>query len=120
MNFEREFHGANLAFILDLHEQFKQDPNSLDESTRKFFEAWKMDESGSAPLPVSNLQTVIATANLAQAIRSQGYLAADLNPLFKLPGDPSLTLEYHNLREDDLRNLSTEIVNLASADKGGN
>ena len=79
-----------------------------------------MDESGAAPRPVSNLQTVIATANLAQAIRSQGYLAANLNPLFKLTGDPSLTLPYHNLREDDLRNLSAEIVNLANEDKGGN
>ena len=120
MNFDREFHGANLAYILELYEQFKKDPASLDESTRRFFEQWKMDESGAAPLPVSNLQTVIATANLAQTIRSRGYLAADLNPLFKLTGDPSLTLEYHNLREEDLRNLSAEIVNLAADEKGGN
>ncbi len=112
MNFEHEFHGANLAYVLGLYEQFKKDPNSLDEPTRRFFEQWKMEESGGAPVPVSNLQTVIATANLAQAIRSQGYLAADLNPLFKLTGDPSLTLAYHNLREDDLHNLSAELVNL--------
>jgi 2-oxoglutarate dehydrogenase E1 component len=78
-----------------------------------------MDEAGAAPLPVSNLQTVIGAANLAQAIRSQGYLAADLNPLFKLTGDPSLTLTYHNLREDDLRNLSAEIVNLAICEGAG-
>src|SRR4030095_9712184 len=110
MNFEHEFHGANLAYILELQERFQKDPSSLDESTRTFFEQWQMDESGVAPLPVSNLQTVIATANLAQAIRSQGYLAADLNPLFKLTGDPSLTLQYHNLREEDLRGLSAEIV----------
>jgi 2-oxoglutarate dehydrogenase E1 component len=120
MNFEHEFHGANLAYILELQERFKNDPNSLDESTRKFFEQSGMSEVGAAPLPVSNLQTVIATANLAQAIRSQGYLAADLNPLFKLTGDPSLTLDYYNLREEDLRNLSAEIVNLGNTDKGGN
>ncbi len=118
MNFEHEFHGANLAYVLGLYEQFQKDPSSLDEPTRKFFEQWKMDNSGVAPLPVSNLQTVISAANLAQAIRSQGYLAADLNPLFKLTGDPSLTLAYHNLREDDLRNLSAEIVNLANGDRG--
>ncbi len=120
MNFEHEFHGANLAYILELYDQFKKDPSSLDESTRKFFETWKIDESLSIPLPVSNLQTVISTANLAQTIRSQGYLAANLNPLFQLTGDPSLTLAYHNLREDDLRNLSAEIVNLAHGDKVGN
>jgi 2-oxoglutarate dehydrogenase E1 component len=120
MNIEREFHGANLAYLLELQERYQKDPNSLDEPTRKFFEQWKMDESGAAPLPVSNLQTLISTANLAQAIRAQGYLAADLNPLFKLTGDPSLTLEYHSLREDDLRNLSAEIVNLAGEEKAGN
>src|SRR5512141_2158014 len=120
MNIEHEFHGANLAYLLELQERYKKDPNSVDEPTRKFFEQWKMDESAAAPLAVSNLQTVISTANLAQAIRSQGYLAADLNPLFKLTGDPSLTLEYHSLREDDLRNLSAEIVNLASEEKAGN
>src|SRR5215216_2256630 len=120
MNFEHEFHGANLAYILELQERYKKNPNSLDEATRKFFEQWQMDESGAAPRMFSNLQTVIATANLAQAIRSQGYLAADLNPLFKLTGDPSLTLPYHNLREDDLRNLSTEIVNLADGSGAGN
>ncbi|HSJ89589.1 MAG TPA: 2-oxoglutarate dehydrogenase E1 component [Anaerolineales bacterium] len=119
MNLEHEFHGANLAYVLELQEQYHRDPNSLDESTRKFFETWKSDQVAAAPVPVSNLQTVIATANLAQAIREQGYLAADLNPLFKLTGDSSLTLEYHNLREEDLRNLSAEIVNLGSADKGG-
>lgn len=120
MSFEHEFHGANLAYILELHEQYKKDPASLDESTRKFFESWKTDEARPAPLPVSNLQTVIAAANLAQAIRTQGYLAADLNPLFKGPGDSSLTLEYYNLREDDLRNLSAEIVHLAGEEQGGN
>jgi 2-oxoglutarate dehydrogenase E1 component len=120
MNIDREFHGVNLAYILELHERFERDPGSVDESTRKFFETWKMDALHSVPLPVSSLQTIISTANLAQAIRSQGYLAANLNPLFRLPGDTSLTLGYHNLREEDLCNLSAEIVNLAGKDKSGN
>ena len=52
MNFEHEFHGANLAYILELQERFQKDPSSLDESTRKFFEQWKMDESGTALRPM--------------------------------------------------------------------
>jgi 2-oxoglutarate dehydrogenase E1 component len=120
MNFEHEFHGANLAYILELREQFEKDPKSVDESTRRFFEQWRNEEAGATSVAVSNLQTVIATANLAQAIRAQGYLAADLNPLFKLTGDPSLTLEYHNLRMEDLRSLPAQIVNLANTDKADN
>jgi len=120
MNFEHEFHGPNLAYMLGLRERYKTNPESLDEATRKYFEQLEMDESGSGHLPVSDLRTVIATANLAQAIRSQGYLAADLNPLFKLTGDPSLTLEYHNLREDDLKILPADAVNLSPAKSGDN
>lgn len=119
MNFEHEFHGPNLAYMLGLRERYKTNPESLDEATRNYFQQLEMDESGSAPLPVSDLRAVIATANLAQAIRSQGYLAADLNPLFKLTGDPSLTLEYHNLREVDLRNLPAGVV-LPDAGSGDN
>jgi 2-oxoglutarate dehydrogenase E1 component len=120
MNFEHEFHGPNLAYMLGLRERYKTDPGSLDEATRKYFEQLDVDDTGRAALPVSDLRTVIATANLAQAIRSQGYLAADLNPLFRLTGDPSLTLEYHNLREDDLRNLPAEVVGLSGAHSADN
>lgn len=120
MKFEHEFHGPNLAYMLGLRERYKTDPASLDEATRNYFQQLEMDESGPGSMPVSDLKTVIATANLAQSIRSQGYLAADINPLFKLTGDPSLTLEYHKLGEDDLRNLPADVVSLSGAHSGDN
>jgi 2-oxoglutarate dehydrogenase E1 component len=47
--------------------------------------------------------------DLARAIRSRGYLAATLDPLGTKPvNDPSLTLQFHNLKEDDLRQISAE------------
>jgi 2-oxoglutarate dehydrogenase complex dehydrogenase (E1) component-like enzyme len=76
MNFEHEFHGANLAYILELRERFEEDPNSVDESTRRFFEQWQEGDAGATSVAISNLQTVIATANLAQAIRAQGYFGS--------------------------------------------
>ena len=118
MNSEREFHGPNLAYMEALRERYRTDPESLDEATRKFFERADAGGLDVSSLPVADLRTVIATANLAQAIRFQGYLAADLNPLFKLPGDPALTLEYHHLSEDDLAKLPADIINLPE-NKGG-
>jgi 2-oxoglutarate dehydrogenase E1 component len=118
MSSEREFHGPNLAYMLGLRERYRADPDALDEATRKFFEGAETDGRDVSSLPVSDLRTVIATANLAQAIRAQGYLAANLNPLFKLPGDPSLTLEYHHLSEEDLEKLPADIISLPD-DKGG-
>jgi 2-oxoglutarate dehydrogenase E1 component len=120
MNSRREFHGPNLAYMHELRERYQTDPDSLDDATRKYFERREMDEPGVESLTVSDLRTVIATANLAQAIRLQGYLAADLNPLFKLTGDPTLTLEYHHLRDGDLEKLPAEIVNLPNLKNGAN
>jgi 2-oxoglutarate dehydrogenase E1 component len=120
MNFEREFHGPNLAYMLGLRERYRTDPDSLDEATRAYFERLEEAETGPAQLQVSDLRTVIATANLAQAIRSHGYLAADLNPLFKLTGDPTLTAGYHQLREEDLAKLPAGIINLPNPEGASN
>ena len=93
MSNEREFHGPNLAYMLGLRERFRTDPDSLDDATRQYFERLEKEDAEPAAMQVSDLRTVIATANLAQAIRSHGYLAANLNALFKLTGDPTLTAE---------------------------
>jgi 2-oxoglutarate dehydrogenase E1 component len=74
MNLEEEFHGSNLGFVLDLYDQYQNDPEAVDEPTRKFFEARKPDG-----LTGVDLQVLIGTINRAQAIRSHGYLAADVN-----------------------------------------
>ncbi|MGE5462333.1 MAG: 2-oxoglutarate dehydrogenase E1 component [Syntrophothermus sp.] len=118
MNSEHEFHGPNLAYMLELEERYKKDPASLDPASREYFERNKVRATEAPSRPVSNLRSVIAAANLAQAIRSQGYLAADLNPLFKGMNDPSLTLEYHQLREEDLAKLPADLVNFPGLKNG--
>ena len=118
MNLENEFHGPNLAYMLGLRERYRTDPESLDPATRDFFERMEMEETGPGSLPVADLRSVMAAANLAQAIRSHGYLAADLNPLFKSPGDPSLNLEYHHLQEDELKRLPADLVNFRGVKEG--
>ena len=119
MNSEYEFHGPNLAYMLELQERYKSDPGSLDSATREYFERMEATDAGPASQPVADLRSVIAAANLAQAIRSQGYLAADLNPLFKGTDDPSLALETHHLREEDLARLPAEVVSVPGS-KAGN
>jgi 2-oxoglutarate dehydrogenase E1 component len=118
MNLEHEFHGPNLAYMLGLRERYQTDPESLDPATRKFFERMEMEEAGPGSQQVTDLKSVIAAANLAQAIRSQGYLAADINPLFKGTGDPSLTLEYHHLKDENLKKLPADLVNYQGLKEG--
>lgn len=103
------FHGPNLGYILELFDRYQADPDSVDEATRQFFRHWSPPTltepkselpAGAEPLKFSR------AAELAQAIRARGYLAARLDPLGSAPlGDPSLTLDFHDLQEEDLKRL---------------
>jgi 2-oxoglutarate dehydrogenase E1 component len=125
MPLENEFHGPNLGYILELYEQYRNDPNAVDETTRRLFEKWSPADV-QAPFSTSrDLLSLTGAANLAQAIRVYGYLSAKLDPLddasAPVPlGNPLLTAEFHHLKEEDLFNLPAEIVNLPEGQSGRN
>ena len=115
MALENEFHGPNLGYILDLYEQYRRNPNAVDESTRRFFERWSPSETNAAVTRPGDITALTGAANLAQATRVYGYLSAHLDPLDEAPSptnNPLLTAEFHKLNEDELKNLPAEIVNL--------
>ncbi len=123
---DKEFHGPNLGYILELYERYRDDPNAVDEATRRLFEGWSPAREEAplhAPLRLRsgqarNLRALTGAVNLAQAIRSYGYLSANLNPLEQTAGDdPVLTLDFHNLTEEDLLALPAEIVDLPEGGK---
>ncbi|HAV76838.1 MAG TPA: 2-oxoglutarate dehydrogenase E1 component [Anaerolineae bacterium] len=111
MSFD-DFHGPNIGYILELYERFQNDPESVDESARKFFQHWSPTiPAGTALQPAQNLIQLSKAADLAEAIRSRGYLAATLDPLGSTPiGDPSLTAEFYNLNADDLQRVPAEVA----------
>lgn len=114
MPFENEFHGPNLAYILELYEKYRNDPQSVDEATRTLFARWSPAEaSPSIQTTGQDLRSITGAANLAQSIRVYGYLAARLDPLGdepSTPGTPLLTPGFHRIDEDELRNLPAEII----------
>jgi 2-oxoglutarate dehydrogenase E1 component len=115
MPLENEFHGPNLGYILALYEQYREDPGSVDESTRKLFEQWSPADATSARVTSQNLPSLTGAANLAQAIRIYGYLSANLDPLDDAPdssSNPLLTPEFHKISEEDLVNIHADVANL--------
>jgi 2-oxoglutarate dehydrogenase E1 component len=118
-----EFYGPNLAYILELYDQYRKDPTTVDEATRKLFENWSPSEPKTGPTTTGNLLLLTGAANLAQAVRVYGYLSANLNPLQSAPlpaNVPILTPEFHQLKEEDLLSLPADIVNLLEGQSKGN
>ena len=115
MSLENEFHGPNLGYILELYEQYREDPSRVDETTRKLFEQWSPTDTSSVQVSSQNLLSLTGAANLAQAIRVYGYLSANLDPLDSAPdstSNPLLTAEFHQIREEDLASLPADVVKL--------
>jgi len=115
MPFENEFHGPNLGYVLDLYEQYRKDPSTVDQATRVLFEQWSPADATASRVTGKNPLALTGAANLAQAIRIYGYLSANLNPLESPPppaSNPILTPEFYKMGEEDLANLPADIVNL--------
>jgi 2-oxoglutarate dehydrogenase E1 component len=121
---QQVFHGPNEGYILELYERYRQDPASVDAQTRTFFEHWTPPEPAAPSSPATGVvssvvtEKAVGTANLAQAIREYGHLAAQLDPLGSTPiGDPSLKTETHGLTDEDLRHLPASVIGGPIAEK---
>src|SRR5262249_47904944 len=104
----------------ELYDRYRQNPQSVDPATRRFFEQWTPpadappapEQDGrralAAPLDVAH---IVGAARLIRYIREVGHMAARIDPLGSdPPGDPGLRLDIHNVTQDDLRRLPAEIV----------
>ncbi|MFN3652278.1 MAG: 2-oxoglutarate dehydrogenase E1 component [Armatimonadota bacterium] len=131
-----EFSGLNRAYLLDLYEAYRTQPESVDPELRTFFDrSGPPPENGAAvgaaqypsetPLPrgvtAGTALQVAGAVALATAIRTHGHRAAQLDPLGSPPpGDASLRPETHLIREEDLASLPASIIGGPVAERAGN
>jgi 2-oxoglutarate dehydrogenase E1 component len=125
MTLESLFHGPNAGYVLELYEQYSRDPDSVDPLTRQVFEQWVPSTGNGAAVPAAtagvDVTRLVATMNLARAIRRSGHRAAQLDPLgSEPPGDPQLDPKAHGLSEADLAAMPAEIVGGPVAQGAGN
>ena len=120
---ESQFYGPNLGYVLELYERYKEDPDSVDERARSFFENWSPPEPGTNGRAVAapgdaqaadgiGVNKVVAAAKYIRSIRDFGHRAAQLDPLGnEPPGDPTLDPAFHDLTEEDLEALPASAIN---------
>jgi 2-oxoglutarate dehydrogenase E1 component len=111
MDFWREFHGPNAAFVLERYDRYRRDPNAVDAATRAYFAHWTLPPEATAAPPQPVCDQIMGVVALANAIRAFGHLAAQLDPLGSAaPGDPELEAAAHAVTEEDLRRLPASLV----------
>jgi 2-oxoglutarate dehydrogenase E1 component len=113
----------NDAYIAEQYEQYRRDPNAVDESWRQYFRfaeqlagAVQPGATGaSATASAALLRKVAGAAGLVSAIQRYGHMCVQIDPLGSPPiGAAEMTPEFHGLTEADLR----EIPASALADTG--
>lgn len=119
------FDTYNAGYVQSLYEEYLRNPNAVDENWRRIFEAGMLDGVGLIPVPGSaaapsteaapptaaQFRTAIAAAELVDAYRKYGHLAARLDPLGSEPeGHPALEPEYYGITEEDLESLPASLV----------
>lgn len=128
------FDSYNAGYVQSLYEDYLRNPNAVDENWRRIFAAGSLDDAGLIPVPGSTttvitttttaapptaaqFRTAIAAAELVDAYRLYGHLAARLDPLGSEPtGHPALAPEYHGITEQDLEALPAALMGAEDPD----
>ncbi|MCK4934808.1 MAG: 2-oxoglutarate dehydrogenase E1 component [Simkaniaceae bacterium] len=96
---------SNIEYIEYLHELFKESPEQIDPSWRRFFEGMNFasQEVGLAGIP-EGASLELRIFSLIQAYRIYGHRSAHFNPIEVTapPLPKELTLEAHQLSKEDL------------------
>jgi 2-oxoglutarate dehydrogenase E1 component len=108
---------ADVVAIEALYSQFKQDPNSVDESWQNFFKGFEFSQqwgdkssttgavSGTTTTQPSaeHLRKEIEVVHLIRGYRSRGHLLSNTNPIGpRTDRKPMLNIADFNLSESDL------------------
>ena len=114
---ENRFFGPNLGYVLELYEQFKEDPDAFDGPTREFFESWNPPRveapsvNGQAVAPEVDVEKAVGASKHVRHIRDFGHRAAKLDPLgSEPPGDPTLDPTFYRITDEDLETLPPLII----------
>ncbi|MBM7647739.1 2-oxoglutarate dehydrogenase E1 component [Bacillus ectoiniformans] len=115
-----KFFGPNLGYVMEVYEQYVQDPEQVDPELKQMFDQWGapivegQSETGvqaAAAASPDDLRKLFSAVKLADSIRIFGHLAADINPLHDRNKDSRrIELSSYDLTEEDLKGIPVEYI----------
>jgi len=122
-----QFFGPNLGYVLELYENYREDPDSVDGRTREFFESWSPPRvgtpgaDGQQVAPEVDVEKAVGASKHVRHIRDFGHRAARLDPLgSEPPGDPTLDPTFYRITDEDLETLPSLIIGGPIAERTSN
>jgi 2-oxoglutarate dehydrogenase E1 component len=124
---ENQFFGPNLGYVLELYENYREDPDSVDGQMREFFESWRPPRvgtpgaNGQQVAPEVDVEKAVGASKHVRHIRDFGHRAAKLDPLgSEPPGDPTLDPTFYRITNEDLETLPSLIIGGPIAERTSN
>jgi 2-oxoglutarate dehydrogenase E1 component len=124
---KNQFFGPNLGYVLELYENYREDPDSVDGQMREFFESWSPPRvgtpgaNGQQVAPEVDVEKAVGASKHVRHIRDFGHRAAKLDPLgSEPPGDPTLDPTFYRITDEDLETLPSLIIGGPIAERTSN
>lgn len=119
----KNFTGPNLAYLMDVYEQYLMEPESIDPELKSLFDQWgppSLPSDRTKEIPSQDVEAaidpmyvnkVVSAMNLAEHIRTYGHLEADVYP-FKLDENENnrLDLQAFDISEEDLKQIPAHYI----------
>ncbi|WP_432358864.1 2-oxoglutarate dehydrogenase E1 component [Sporosarcina sp. UB5] len=111
------FAGPNLGYVMEMYEQFKVSPESVDSELAEMFRSYgapslegDVHTAAMSAVSAGDFGKVLSAYKLVDAIRAYGHLASDIYPLNDREKDTTrLELSYYGLSENDLQSMSSSL-----------
>lgn len=102
---------SDITYVDSLYEEFKQNPDSVDESWRRFFQGFEFNHpslksAGGDQASEEALRKEFNVFRFIQSFRARGHLLSDTNPIRpRLDRDARISLRDYDLTEEDLERV---------------
>ncbi|MCE7793249.1 2-oxoglutarate dehydrogenase E1 component [Salipaludibacillus sp. CUR1] len=116
-----QFYGPNLGYMLEKYEDFQDDPALVEEELQSFFRKWggyKEEVEPATPVQNKDLKetstntyfTAIRAMKLAESIRRNGHLMADIIPVNLKEKSNIFNYEEFGLTDEEIRQVPPELL----------